>query len=230
MSARSTAVSQLRAAVRSATSDDHPLGASDCEHIRDGVLAQPANALSAAWLTVAGGWIAYRFQHHTHANLVGAVVASAGIGSVAYHGPGGRLSAWGHDATIAAMLAVICLEDIREVRPDLARAATAVYGGAVSAVGALLAVRPDLIRMVSALASGAALVAEISARRLARNDTQRAHRSAEALMAAALAAYVTGRTGAPTCRPHSWIQPHGLWHTLSGAAMAAWAYAALREV
>ena len=225
-----SAWSRLRAAVRSATSDDQPLGASDCEHIRDGVLAQPANALSAAWLTVAGAWIAYRFRHHRHANLVGAVVAGAGAGSVAYHGPGGRLSAWAHDTTIAAMLGVICLEDVREVRPDLTHPATLVYAGTVAAVGTVLAVRPDLIRVVSALLAGSALVAEISARQIARDDTRRAHRSAEALMAAAMVAYVTGRTGAPTCRPDSWIQPHGLWHALTGAAMAAWAHAALREV
>jgi hypothetical protein len=48
-------------------------------------------------------------------------------------------------------------------------------------------------------------------------------------MAGALIAYLAGRTGAPTCRPDSWIQPHGLWHTLSGAAMAAWAQACLGE-
>jgi hypothetical protein len=204
-----------------------PLGASDCERIRSGHLAQPANALSAAWLTLGGTWIARRHRHHRHANLVGAVVAAAGLGSVAYHGPGGRLSAWAHDATIIAMLGVICLEDVREVRPDLTHVATPIYGATMAALSTLLAVRPETIRSVSAVAAGSALVAEVSARRIARAGAGRAHRLAEALMAGALIAYVAGRTGAPTCRPDSWIQPHGLWHTLSGAAMAAWADAAL---
>lgn len=217
------------AALSPTTVGDPPLGAADCERIRSGHIGQPANALSAAWLTMSGGWIAWRHRHHDHAALVGAVVAAAGVGSVAYHGPGGRLSGWAHDATIAAMLGVIGLEDVIEVRPDLAPVATSVYAAAMGAVGTLLAVRPDTVRALSALLAGSALVAEVSARRLARGDTARAHRLAEALMAGALVAYVAGRTGAPTCRPDSWIQPHGLWHTLSGAAMAAWADACLGE-
>ena len=208
---------------------DPPLGAADCERIRDGPIAQPANALSAAWLCVAGMAIARRTRPHPHAGLVGTVVAGAGVGSVAYHGPGGRLAGWAHDATITAMLGVICLEDISEVRPDLARAATAVWTAAVVGAGALLAVRPQTIRTVTAMFAGSALVAELSARRLARSDHRRAHRTAEALMTAALGAYVVGRTEARTCRPDSWIQPHGLWHTLTGAAMVAWADASLRE-
>jgi hypothetical protein len=208
---------------------DPPLGAADCERVRSGHIAQPANALSAAWLTVGGGWIAWRHRHHDHAALVGAIVAATGVGSVAYHGPGGRLSGWAHDATIAAMLGVIGLEDVIEVRPDLAPVATSVYAAAMAAVGTLLAVRPDTIRAVSGLLAGTALVAEVSARRLARGGAGRAHRLAEALMAGAVLAYVAGRTGAPTCRPDSWIQLHGLWHTLSGAAMAAWADACLGE-
>lgn len=206
---------------------DPPLGAADCERIRTGPIGQPANAGSSAWLVASGAWIAWRHRRHRHAPLVGTVVAAAGVGSVAYHGPGGRLSGWAHDATIAAMLGVITLEDVREVRPDLAHAATLAYASAMVTVGVVLAVRPDTIRAVSALLSGSAVVAEISARRLARGGTGRAHRLAEGLMAGALVSYAAGRTGAPTCRPDSWLQPHGLWHTLSGAAMAAWADAAL---
>ena len=213
----------------STTVGDPPLGATDCERIRSGHIGQPANALSAAWLTVSGAWIARRHSHHAHASLVGAVVAAAGVGSVAYHGPGGRLSGWAHDTTIAGMLGVIGLEDVIEVRPDLAPAATWVYAAAMAVVGTVLAVRPDTVRPVCALLAGTALVAEVSARRLARGQAGRAHRFAEALMTGALIAYVAGRTGSPTCRPASWIQPHGLWHTLSGAAMAAWADACLGE-
>ncbi|MBW3605652.1 MAG: hypothetical protein KY460_12240 [Actinobacteria bacterium] len=193
------------------------------------MIAQPANTLSAGTLALSGLWIARRNRQHRHARLVGAVVAAAGLGSVAYHGPGGRAAGWAHDATIAAMLGVITLEDVREVRPDLSGATTVVYASAVAGVGALLAVRPHTVRQVTALLAGAAVGAEISARRLARGDTRRAHRTAEALMAAALAAYAAGRTESRACRPDSWIQAHGLWHTLSGAAMAAWADAALRE-
>lgn len=215
--------------LRSRAAVDPLLGASDCEHIRDGVVAQPANTYSSATLALSGLWIARRNRDHPQGWLVGAVVAAAGLGSVAYHGPGGRTAGWAHDASIAAMLAVITLEDVRQVRPDLAGVATWCYAVAVTGIGALLAFRPQSIRQVTALLAGAAVVAEASARRRGRSDTRRAHRTAEVLMTTALAAYAGGRTGAPTCRPHSWLQLHGLWHTLSGAAMAAWADAALGE-
>jgi hypothetical protein len=35
--------------------------------------------------------------------------------------------------------------------------------------------------------------------------------------AAAVTAFVAGRTSAPTCRPDSLLQPHGLWHVLAAA-------------
>jgi hypothetical protein len=208
---------------------DPPLGASDCERHRAGPVAQPANTLSAATLLMSGWSIARRKRHHRHARLVGAVVAAAGLGSVAYHGPGGRTAGWAHDVTIAGMLGVICLENLLEVRPDLERAATLTYAGTIAAVGALLARRPQTVQVVTALLAGSALVTEVSARRLSRGEARLAHRAAEALMAGALLAYAAGRTTSPTCRPDSWVQPHGLWHTLSGAAMVAWADVALRE-
>ncbi len=210
-------------------SADPPLGASDCERMRDGFFVQPANTLSAATLAAGGAWITRRHRHHSYAGLVGGVVAAAGLGSVAYHGPGGRAAGWAHDVTIAGMLGVIALEDVREVRPDLTRSATLTYSAAMAGIGVLLAVRPQTIRHVTAVLAGAATVAELSARRIARGDSQRAHRVAEALMAGAVAAYVAGRTGSRACRPGSWIQLHGLWHTLSGAAMVAWADACLGE-
>lgn len=211
------------------TCADPPLGAADCERRRAGPIAQPANTLSAATLLLSGWWIARRNRHHRHARLVGTVVAAAGLGSVAYHGPGGRAAGWAHDVTIAGMLGVICLENLLEVRPDLGRPATLTYAGTLTGVGALLARRPQTVQVITALLAGSALVTEVSARRLARGDARRAHRAAEALMAGALLAYVAGRTSSPTCRPDSWVQPHGLWHTLSGAAMVAWADVALRD-
>lgn len=47
--------------------------------------------------------------------------------------------------------------------------------------------------------------------------------SVAALGAVSVGAYVLGRTGAPTCEPDSWVQPHGLWHLGTAAAATVWA-------
>jgi len=74
------------------------LGSSDCEHLRDGVLAQPVNALSSAAFVLAGGvvaaWASARpdLRHDLAAGLSVGLVA-AGLGSIDYHGPQGPVSA-----------------------------------------------------------------------------------------------------------------------------------------
>lgn len=44
--------------------------------------------------------------------------------------------------------------------------------------------------------------------------------TAAGLWATAGAAYAAGRTGAPTCKPDSRLQWHGVWHVLSASAFA----------
>jgi hypothetical protein len=51
-------------------------------------------------------------------------------------------------------------------------------------------------------------------------------RVSAALIAAAVPAYVAGRTGSPLCGPDSPIQLHGAWHVLTAAAALAFAWAA----
>jgi len=69
-----------------------PLGASDCEAIRDGWLAQPTNALSSLAYVAAGAWLGRRLVvRHGGVTLLGAgyvvLLVGNGIGSFAYHGP-----------------------------------------------------------------------------------------------------------------------------------------------
>lgn len=40
--------------------------------------------------------------------------------------------------------------------------------------------------------------------------------------AVALASYAAGRTSSPLCNPESLVQPHGLWHLATAAAVALW--------
>jgi hypothetical protein len=93
------------------------VAASDCERIRDGFIGQPANATSSLAFVAAavpvwkrGG--AWRF--------VAAALAFEGVGSVAYHGPGGRASKFVHDIGLVGLLAAflaVARDDPRSLRP-----------------------------------------------------------------------------------------------------------------
>ena len=54
-----------------------------------------------------------------------------------------------------------------------------------------------------------------------------AYRTALALAAAGAAGWWLGRTASPWCDPDRLLQPHAGWHALTGAALAAWAWATL---
>lgn len=53
--------------------------------------------------------------------------------------------------------------------------------------------------------------------------------AAPVLLAAAGAAYLTGRSGSAWCSPESLLQGHGLWHLLAAAAFTAWGDALWRR-
>ena len=86
------------------------IGGSDCEALREGILAQPVNALSSLGYVVAGVVVWRRLgpQHrgwpgYTYALLLAAI----GIGSALFHGPQPPLSKFLHDAPIALLLVLI---------------------------------------------------------------------------------------------------------------------------
>jgi hypothetical protein len=69
-----------------------PLGASDCEAIRDGWLAQPTNAVSSLAYVAAGAWLGRRLVTRSGGvTPLGAgyvvLLVGNGVGSFAYHGP-----------------------------------------------------------------------------------------------------------------------------------------------
>ncbi|QGG94463.1 hypothetical protein [Actinomarinicola tropica] len=80
------------------------VAASDCERIRDGRVAQPANTASSLAFVVAGVEILRRTgRHRRWWSAVAAASITAGIGSVAYHGPGGRIAKVVHDVGVDAL-------------------------------------------------------------------------------------------------------------------------------
>jgi hypothetical protein len=119
------------------------LGASDCEAIGEGVLAQPAAAISSLAFVGAAAWLLRRLPPDqpdrglaaTYAGLV----ALVGVGSVAYHGPQPAGAELAHDVPILlAGLTGVAVPVARRLRgrPALGRGGTA----AAATAGAALAV------------------------------------------------------------------------------------------
>jgi hypothetical protein len=109
------------------------VAASDCERIHDGFLAQPANALSSLAFVLA----AVPLSRRPAWRWVAAALAFEGVGSVAYHGPGGRVSKFVHDAGLVALAAAfvrVARDDPRSLRP---RTLPLVLGGAAVALHTL---------------------------------------------------------------------------------------------
>lgn len=87
------------------------LGGADCERIRSGWLAQPANALSSLVFVGVGIWLltCARSTMVRRGSLVavGGAMVTVGIGSFAFHGPQPGWAHAAHDASIVALGAVI---------------------------------------------------------------------------------------------------------------------------
>ncbi len=105
---------------------------SDCERIRPGLVGQPMNAASSLAFVAAAIPIARRARAARSPtwSAVAASTALAGLGSVAYHGPGGRRSKAVHDVGIAALVATLAIARLTERPRHLRPRAAALAGGA----------------------------------------------------------------------------------------------------
>lgn len=95
------------------------VAAADCEQIRPGRIGQPANALSSLAFVAAAVPIA-RAAHRRSRPVwlaVAAATAVEGLGSVAYHGPGGPRSKRLHDAGLVALVATLAMALASEGTP-----------------------------------------------------------------------------------------------------------------
>lgn len=93
----------------------------DCERIRPGRVGQPANTLTSLAFAAAAVpvWRWSRRPGRRAWAVVAAASAFEGLGSVAYHGPGGRFSKWVHDAGLVALLAAA--GGVAATDPDVVR-------------------------------------------------------------------------------------------------------------
>ena len=184
----------------------HP-AAGDCEEIRPGLVAQPANAASCLAFLAAAAWLWRRLRRQgrssPEAALYCGLVAANGVGGIAFHGPGDRASHWLHDTALVGTLGAMAVG-----RAPAVAALTAAAG-----VG--LAVRPTATNAASL--AGTVLLVGAEARRGRRPSARTG-----SLLLVATAVNVLSRTGAPCCRPKSLLQGHALWHVLDAAALADW--------
>jgi hypothetical protein len=110
------------------------VAASDCERIRPGLIGQPANTVSSLALVIAAVPIGRRARSRRSPAWAGvaASAALAGVGSVAYHGPGGRWSKTVHDAGIAALVASMAIARLNERPVQVRPRAAALTAAAVT--------------------------------------------------------------------------------------------------
>jgi hypothetical protein len=195
------------------------VAASDCERCRPGLVTQPVNTLSSLAYVVAGGATLAEARRRpagttTGARAVGWALVAVGLGSVAYHGPGGAAGRWAHDASLLAMTGLVVLSDVHHDRGTAPAAADVAATGLAAAVAA----HPRTSGTAQVLTAAGALAAE-TRRHLAGADDEPTGVLAAAALAAGLGLHVAGRTGRPLCRPDSPLQPHAAWHVLSAVAL-----------
>jgi hypothetical protein len=109
------------------------LGGSDCEAVRDAVLAQPVNSLSSLAYVAAGAYVLRRGGPVAPA----VALAAVGVGSVLYHGPMPPGAELVHDAAIVALVGAVGVLAWRRrlPRPPAASVAALAAGAAANLLG-----------------------------------------------------------------------------------------------
>ena len=213
------------------------LGESDCELLGDGNLAQPVNALTSVGYVLIGAVVMARATRlrtrRAEALLFGVLLIGVGVGSVLFHGPQPAGSKAMHDLPILLVGVLMLVHDVALLRPSVR--ALRVFAVIAPVVALLGLAFPPVVPGATAVVLVAVVVLELvvqrrRARPVARSVELRSYLVMSALAAAGGLSYALGRTGAPLCDPDSVVQPHGLWHLLSGLVFATWwwlAYAAV---
>jgi hypothetical protein len=209
-----------------APSPERIVAASDCERVRDGWITQPVNTATSLAYVGAGAWLARRRHDGPLAGAAATALVLNGIGSVAYHGPGGRVGKWAHDVGLNAVTATLAVGGLARLASLDHRREWAADAAVVAVAGTVLAVRPDAEAAVSAplavLAVGHELV------RPSRRGRGKRLAGGLALGVGAVV-HARSRTGGPWCRPDGPFHGHGVWHVLSALGLALLADAAVDE-
>ncbi len=110
------------------------LGGSDCEGLRAGWLAQPANAVSSFVYVMVGLWLLWLWRSRRAGVRRGVLLAGAaglgavGIGSVTYHGPQPGWALVAHEASVAGLALLFVGLGVRlAARAGARRAASVIF-------------------------------------------------------------------------------------------------------
>jgi hypothetical protein len=191
----------------------------DCEQLRAGLLAQPANSLSSLAFVAGGPWIVLRARRHVPDRdgiAVGLATIAAGIGSLLFHAGDNAVAHWLHDTTLLVVFTLVAIRHVGRKRLSLARAAPFV---AVIA-GATVAGFPASTALVVALLVGGVAVGVFVEWRRRESVL---HLPLAATMLFGLSASWFGRRGSALCSPESILQLHALWHIVIAVSIAWWA-------
>lgn len=205
-----------------------PLGASDCEAIREGFLAQPANAISSLGFSVVGVavyvWAGRASGIERRFRLVlGSAMAAAGVGSFIYHGPQTSRAAEAHDWSLIALVALLGMWVALARTSVVEWLRWTIVGAAVLALIVLseLTGNANAAFVVAvALTVGSDVVMH---RRIRRQKGLYAMVGAVGVLA--VGAFLVGRTGAALCDPESALQFHAIWHMLAAITVGLYALA-----
>lgn len=199
----------------------------DCERLVDGFLMQPVNAVSSLAFVVVGIWVVVATRARSSGqrlptSMLGLALVLVGLGSFAFHGPGGPVAGWAHDVAISSLLLLILARELGYRVGWSTRQNVVGWAGAALGVAALGAAWPRVIDPLNALLALLAVVSVVGSRpagRRPREDrsTNRHPGELAGAMVLALGAAVMllSRTGGPLCAPEAVVQGHAVWHLLA---------------
>jgi hypothetical protein len=195
----------------------------DCEVRDDWLLDQDVNAWSSLAYVAVGLFIVLAVAQRGAPRAfvaLGLATALEGVGSLLYHGTGGRAAHVLHDGALVAVLGFVAGWHVGRLAGAAERAALVGVGTGL-AVGVVAGASSSLLLNVAVAVGVVTLVgAEVAARHrgLAPVWTP----SLLVLAGAAILAWLLGTPSSPACSDESWIQSHALWHVLSAVLVAAW--------
>lgn len=199
-------------------------GTADCEARDTWFLDQDINAWSSLAYVAAGVVlvveIARRRLPRAALGLV-VLLGLEGVGSLLYHGAPSDAAQFLHDVPLIGALGFVAGWHVGRLyqSTDAASLIGLAVGVALSSV--LWAAAPGTTNIVAVIAGVVIVIASLLARRRRLAGVWPA--PLLVLSAIAVATWVIGTPDSPLCEPHSWLQPHGVWHVLTAVVALAWA-------